>query len=865
MNSYTDLTWRHLKQNKKRTILTIIGIILAISLFSGIATFMFSMQQGLIDNKRQQNGNWEFQYCNLNVDKVEKIKNNFEVKDYGIDTKMEQLMIKDRKDKLVTLIKSDYNSLNTVFPVEHLEGRVPKNSSEIIMGKNTKRLLKKNIGDVITIGKQGEFKDYKIVGFNKDLVAGEHILGKAYFNFSKLKEGELYDVSVNLKEKKNKKDIAKKIGNTLETKIAWECNKDDYKQKSYVRCNEGLLQVMGQSVNEMFNGAVTAMIVIVVGIIIVCTVAVIYNAFNISVAERINEFGILRSIGATPKKIRRLVFKEAFIMGSIAIPIGILAGYAGIYITIYLLSKSKNFIFDSMINIRFYPQIIVVSTILGIITILLSVLGPAISASRISPIDAIRNSSNIKKEKYKRRRAYLIKAVFGIEGAVAYKNIRRNNKRFLITIFSLVISVVMFITFTSNMNVFENTAKNNIIEDVNFDGLIFTQSKGASISNEFINKLKSREDLKEVKTIADVKTSLCIEENFVNEKYYEKMGKEKPKGVKIGDKKYLSICEISYYIWNNIPLKEAEKYLLDGKIDEKSLNNGGALLIDTNKNVNRQINKKVIDRVLKYKVGDEIKIPKIKNIFNDNCGYDSSVLVSSNNIDKRAEDAIKSNDFITVKVVGILSRDILNLTYTGEHASLIFSKNGFSKKFGDYPINKLVFKYKDGVTRENIQEYLIEKCKELQLNYEDIYLMKENMNNINMQMCVFIYGFIILITFIGIVNIINTITIGLLMKKSEFAIMLSIGMSRKQLSKMIMLEGILHGMIASIIGSAISCGLFNMMLRAQSKYMDAHVKFPISIFIIGCIGTIVITLIASLIPLRKIKNMSIVENIRAKE
>nr|WP_307905879.1 FtsX-like permease family protein [Clostridium botulinum] len=158
---------------------------------------------------------------------------------------------------------------------------------------------------------------------------------------------------------------------------------------------------MGQSVNEMFNGAVTAMIVIVVGIIIVCTVAVIYNAFNISVAETINEFGILRSIGATPKKIRRLVFKEAFIMGSIAIPIGILAGYAGIYITIYLLSKSKNFIFDSMINIRFYPQIIVVSTILGIITILLSVLGPAISASRISPIDAIRNSSNIKKKNIK--------------------------------------------------------------------------------------------------------------------------------------------------------------------------------------------------------------------------------------------------------------------------------------------------------------------------------------------------------------------------------------------------------------------------------------------------------------------------------
>ncbi|AEB74984.1 ABC transporter permease [Clostridium botulinum] len=864
MNSYSDLTWRHLKQNKKRTILTIIGIVLAISLFSGIATFMFSMQQGLIDKKRKENGNWEFEYCNLNVDKVNKIKNNFEVKDCSIDTKMEELVLKDKKDKLITLKKCDYNSLNIVFKVENLEGRLPKNSSEIIVGKNIKRLLKKNIGDVITIGKKGEVKDYKIVGFDKDLVAGKYILAKTYLDSSKLKKGELYDVSVNLKEKKNKKEIAKKIGNILGATIEWEGSGDKNTQKSYVRCNQSLLQVMGQSVNKMFNVAINTMLAIVIGIIIVCTVAVIYNAFNISVAERINEFGILRSIGATPKKIRRLVFKEAFIMGSIAIPIGILAGYLGIYTTIYFLSKLKNFIFDSTLNIRFYPQIIVVSTILGIITILLSVLGPAISASRVSPIDAIKNSSNIKKEKYKRRRAYLIKIIFGIEGAVAYKNIRRNNKRFLITIFSLVISVVMFITFTSYINVFENTSQ-NIIEDINFHGAIFTQSKNARISNEFINELKGRKDLKEVGTIIDDESSLCIEEKFINEKYYEKMGKEKPKGVKIGDKRYLNICGAKYCAWDNIALNEAKKYIIDGKIDENSLNNGGVLLIDTNKNTNKANNKKIIDRVLNYKVGDEIKIPKIKNILDNNAVYNSSMMVNSKNIDKEVIDAINNNRFITVKVVGILSRDVFDLTSTGEQSSLIFSKNGFSKEFGDYSINKLVFKYKDKVARENIQGYLEERCKELSLNYMDVYSLTENMNNVNRQISIFIYGFITLITFIGIVNIINTITIGLLLRKSEFATMLSIGMSRKQLGKMIMLEGILHGIIASIIGSAISYGLFNMMLRAQSKYMDAHVKFPISIFIIACIGTIVITLIASLIPLRKIKNMSIVENIRAKE
>ncbi|WP_242844622.1 FtsX-like permease family protein [Clostridium novyi] len=105
---------------------------------------------------------------------------------------------------------------------------------------------------------------------------------------------------------------------------------------------------------------------------------------------------------------------------------------------------------------------------------------------------------------------------------------------------------------------------------------------------------------------------------------------------------------------------------------------------------------------------------------------------------------------------------------------------------------------------------------------------------------------------------------GLLLRKSEFATMLSIGMGRKQLGKMIILEGILHGFIASIFGSAISYGVFKLMMDVQGEYIDVSAEVPIGVFIIGCVGTILITLMASLIPLRKLKSMSIVENMRAK-
>ncbi len=155
---------------------------------------------------------------------------------------------------------------------------------------------------------------------------------------------------------------------------------------------------MAEGNNTLLNEGTKGIFVFIVTLIIVCTVAVIYNAFNISVAERINQFGILRSIGATPAKIRKLVFKEAFIMSIIAIPIGIISGYLGIYTTIKLMSNSKQFIFEGL-KIGFYKEVIIICIVLTAITIILSVLGPAIKASRVAPIDAIRNSSNLKKRK----------------------------------------------------------------------------------------------------------------------------------------------------------------------------------------------------------------------------------------------------------------------------------------------------------------------------------------------------------------------------------------------------------------------------------------------------------------------------------
>ncbi|MCS4437877.1 ABC transporter permease [Clostridium botulinum] len=447
MKSYSEITGRYLKQNKKRTILTIVGIILAISLFSGIGNLFFSMRDNFIEREREKKGNYEVKYLGVNKDKVNKLSNNFEIKDYGISKENNSFILKDDKNsektgsdisknpsdnnpKIIDLNFYDNSMLNNVMTIDMKEGKKPKAADEIILEKKAKRKLGKKVGDYIeginldseTLKKaikdnpqilfnanekinlqksdSKEVKKYKIVGyFDVESSISNNFYGAVgYLDKNSIKNDDKYSFYANLKEKKNKVAIGKEVGKTVGLS---ENKKVDNKDE--ISFNDSVLRLMAEGNNTILNEGTKSVFIFIVTLIIVCTVAVIYNAFNISVAERINQFGILRSIGATPAKIRKLVFKEAFIMSIIAIPIGIISGYLGIYTTIKLMSNSKQFIFEGF-KIGFYKEVIIICIVLTAITIILSVLGPAIKASRVAPIDAIRNSSNLKKRKNKKKK-----------------------------------------------------------------------------------------------------------------------------------------------------------------------------------------------------------------------------------------------------------------------------------------------------------------------------------------------------------------------------------------------------------------------------------------------------------------------------
>ena len=211
--------------------------------------------------------------------------------------------------------------------------------------------------------------------------------------------------------------------------------------------------VVAEGAGDNSSGAMSLYIVIgiIIGIVVISTVAVIYNAFQISVVERIKQFGLLRAVGGTPKQIKKLVLREATVLAAIGVPLGLLCGVIAIYGIGYLIKLMGG---ESIMPIKLSvsPRILGFSGVLGLISIYLSALSPALNAGRISPLTAISGRNSISKEKIKRRKSFIVQKLFGFEGALAAKNIKRNRKRYRITVFSIIISVMLFITFKSFMD-----------------------------------------------------------------------------------------------------------------------------------------------------------------------------------------------------------------------------------------------------------------------------------------------------------------------------------------------------------------------------------------------------------------------------
>ena len=292
MKNYSTLTTRYLKQHRGRTILTLIGIIIAIAMFTCIGSIYYSGVNNEIESAKNDSGNFEVVFSDINKDKVEVISNNAEIKDGG--TVKEEGIFKITNNLLTETLKNlmvksyDKEAFDNIFRVKIIEGRLPKNSSEIVVNKKFYAILKdKKIGEVLggeLKSKEGSTKQckYTVVGSYESILASDWAI--SYLDINTSENTKDYSCFVNLNKDKNKVDIAQKIAKANGAKLDG---------------NTKLLYLLWEGPDKEKNNDLVKVFGIIVAFVILCTVVVIYNAFNISVMERIKHFGILRSIGAT--------------------------------------------------------------------------------------------------------------------------------------------------------------------------------------------------------------------------------------------------------------------------------------------------------------------------------------------------------------------------------------------------------------------------------------------------------------------------------------------------------------------------------------------------------------------------------------
>ena len=884
MNILTKLTIRNLKLNKKRTLVTIIGIALATFLIvvtSGLFSSFYASMLKLV--KEEGGGDFHAAYYNVNSNTLKYIENNREVANY-YETFTKGYGEVDSGDEYrpyLYILAYDTKALDNIAP-KLIEGRYPKNDTEIVIPEHIYQgHFHYEVGDKISLSvgervdSKGnilketdpyhifdsnsnkwqindekiintEDKTYTIVGIIERpsyLIEDDNAPYYTAITYGKANNVDNVNIYVRYKHVNNaKKELCKTITSNEEDTKKCLANKEVSTTITY-KYNNNLLEWEGNLKDSKARQMLILLIAVIISIIVLTSIFVIRNSFIISTTERYKEIGMLKSIGATPKQIRYSVLMEGLLESVIAIPIGLVIGVLSVYllcnftnyiiVTNHLFDLTKNF-FIFKINI----MTIILAFIISLGTVILSTLLPAKRASKLPPIAAIREYKIYKIKKHELKVSKLTSKLFGIGGVIASKNLKRYRKNYRTTIISLVISIIIFLSFTSFMGYFIGTGMSKAEKEAHYDATIHLSQMYQSEMNEDGSVSINMPNGFEYNTYKEI-----INMNLKGIKDSMLLGHA---DIKIANKDYSDdyikyLEKTPYYdLYGRSEIADALFIVPDQTFKKLTSNvdisnDEVGVLLDDYLTVDGET--KFTGRMTNLKVGDEIKI---------SLGCDSDVC----------------EEKFTVKVLGLIdTKD-----------TLAGKRNGFFIKDDSYP---------------NLEKYMYSAS--IYLNYTDINSLKDYINKVNhsneyasftindlkaekereqatkMLVNIFCYTFIIIITLIGVTNIFNVITTNMTLRRREFAMLKAIGMTDKEFKKMIRLESLLYGLKALVIGITLGLGLSYLMFKLALEITnDTELVYhlPTMEIIISIIGTFFIIYTTMRYSLNKINKQNIMDTIR---
>jgi putative ABC transport system permease protein len=856
MNIFNKIALHGIKRNRVRTVVTIIGVILSVSMITAVTTLISSLQQSLVESTIADSGSWQVKFIDTDADFIGAASAGGDADVAAIEN-VGYARLEDGQNagKPYLFVTGWNDAAFDMLPANLISGRLPKNENELMVPEHlwSNGGVKYEVGDKLTLelgsrvfegnklGQETSFvevykekaedgdanevdktedfesefeRTYTVVGICKRL-GFEETFSPGYTAVtvaSPPDAGSRFEVFAALKSPGEVYDYAARVGGAYGYAF-----------------NSELLRYYGVSKNDNFNAVLYSLGGILIALIMVGSILLIYNSFAISVSERARQFGILSSVGATRKQLRRSVLFEGLCVGIVGIPLGIIAGIGGIGITLRFIDD----LFASVININgslslhlSLPAIIIAAAV-GALTILISAYIPARRAVRKSAIDIIRQSEDIKVAPKTVRTPKFVGRLFGLEGALALKNFRRNRRRYRSTVVSLFVSVVLFIS-ASAFGMYLSQGTELTVGEEGYDISYMTYQTNLRMQDAELLALYDR--MKNVRGITQSEYSdsasvvAAVDADKLTERYIDYvMGGEVPSS-KIVDE-HLHVCFID---------------------DESYARYLEALGFSHND----------------YRLASG-KLPAVARI----TGYDSSqqrtVDIDILNVRDLTLDLtpdLKTNAIIVDDLPqGFSQEDISALTIFAPYSEkpLLNAPNDECSGM------RLTFSSDDPMTSASEMQTIIQEAGSPPgYSLYNAAASREQQRGLLMIINIFTYGFVILISLITIANVFNTVSTSIGLRRREFAMLRSVGMDNRGFNKMMNFECIFYGLKALIYGLPASAIITYVIYKAVLRGVDVSFQLPWAAVLISIFSVFLVVFVTMIYAVSKIKKANVIDALR---
>ncbi len=851
MKIINKLTWRHLWANKKRTVITLFGIIISVAMVTAVFTSVESLMNTMGEITASYDGAWHAKYNELKSKDVQTLAKQKNVKAIGLSMDLGEISSKadSNSSKSRTDVLACNQNLFTIYSMKPATGRLPVTARELLVTKSfiTRNDLKWKVGDTVTlpfttysadpqVEPETAQRTYTICGIleNDNQLTGFYsafcglddtvtdAMGTyiAHVQFAPLGSNTPTDIKAAAKAV-----YGKAVNND------WS--------DSYIIHTDYLMYNGVQMSNEITR-ALYGFVAIILLIIILASVFMIYDSFAVSYQQRARYLGMLASVGATRTQKRGSVYFEGFILGCIGIPIGILCGIGGIAVTLRALSDSfmKTVMVATGDSIRLHAvvdwKIIVFSALISALTIFISAWIPAHRASKITPIEALRQTNTVKVKKAKKlKTSRLRQKLFGFEDVLAVKNYKRNAKRSRTVVLALAVSVILFLT-TTNFTSMLTTMVDSEYDGMQFDVYESVNSSDGPLSVDLVEKIN-----KEVSRVPGIESMrICADNQMMVDGLDKQLTAEAKKA---NMDRSLNVLGVD----NDTFAALAKEAGIDPSVCQDDKIPTGILI--NRVQVATKEKQSLVLNPLQGSLAGQTLTGSME-------GYDS-----------------EGNELYakyTAKVAAQINKEASNLG-SFMRPTLVVPMHSYLVHFP--PVlakgNTVSYARYYITAQDHDQVYtqvsdLLSDTEGISHNGYDATAQAETMRALRIVVMTFGYGFITLITLISVMNIINTVSSGMEERRREFAMIKSVGMTPKSFKKSIYLENIRYGVMALVWGLPASLGLDFLMYKILGGSFDYGYTFRWYYYLAAALAVFAVIAIALLYAVDKIKKDNIIETLK---